>query len=54
LPRGKPFPKGYPLGLPPRRQGVCGPLDPGLIDVIQTGEIAETHFNQRRVRAAAG
>jgi len=25
-----------------------------LIDVIQTGEIAETHLNQRRVRAAGG
>jgi len=25
-----------------------------LIDVIHWGEIAETHFNQRRVRAADG
>ena len=37
---------------PPLRQGDCGPLDPGMIGEIQTGEIAETRFNRRGVRAA--
>ena len=48
---GPPPLAGVPPRTPPTATKGLGPWMP-LIDVIHPGEFAETHLNQRRVRAA--